>query len=67
MKTISEAFTADDQPINAPTLMGESRFLTSWVDPSNLEIQETYKQLTEGIVDQRERINAVWEFVSDMA
>ncbi len=66
MKTISEAIAADDQPINAPTLMGESRFLTSWVDPSNLEIQETYKQLTEGIIDQRERIIAVWEFVKDI-
>ncbi|MEE9316278.1 MAG: hypothetical protein V3U97_04120, partial [bacterium] len=66
MKTISEAIATDDQPINAPTLMGESRFLTSWIDPSNLEIQETYKQLTEGITDQRKRIIAVWEFVKDI-
>jgi len=66
VKLISDSLKCDDQPIDAPTMMGESRFLTSWVDPSNLEIQETYKQLTEGITDQRERIVAVWEFVKDI-
>lgn len=66
MKLISESVVTDDQPINAATLMGENRYLSSWIDPSNLEIQETYKQLTEGITDQRERVIAVWEFVKDI-
>jgi len=66
VKTISEAISCEDQPISAASLMGENRYLTSWIDPSNLEIQQAYKQLTEGITDQRQRITAAWEFVRDI-
>jgi len=66
MKTISESSACEDQPISSASLMGETRYLTSWIDPSNLEIQETYKRLTEGIAGQRDRITAVWEFVRDI-
>ena len=66
MKTIDESIICQDQPIDSASLMGENRYLTSWIDSSNLEIQQAYKQLTEGIASQTDRIIAVWEFVRDI-
>jgi len=66
MLGIDTALACDDQPTNGATLFGENRYLTSWVTPDNLEVQEAYKQLVEGIADQRARIVAVWEFVRDI-
>ena len=61
----SAANVCDDQPIDAG-LMHESRFLTSWITPGNLGIQEAYDKLTAGITDRREKIAAVWRFVRDI-
>jgi len=61
--TINFAVTVEDQPINGATLLGETKFLTSWVSQDSQEIQEKYRQLTKGIPDQRQRIAALWEYV----
>ena len=61
----SQAIPCDDQPISAG-IMHENRFLSSWITPDSLEVQETYKELTEGISDPRERIYAVWRYVTDI-
>jgi len=66
MLTIQSSISCDDQPINGATIMGESRFLSSWVDPDSLEIQEKYRELTKGISGQRDRIIAVWRYVKDI-
>lgn len=52
----------DDQPIDA-TFFGEFRRLTDWITPDALEVQELYSQLTDGIVDIRDKITACWKWV----
>jgi len=66
MLTIDSSIPCDDQPVNQATLIGENRYLTSWITPNNLEIQQMYKELTQGIADQRERIITLWNFVKDI-
>ena len=66
MKTIAEAVACDDQPINGATIMGEDRYLTSWIDPGSLEIQERYKELTKNISGQNDRIIAIWQYVKNI-
>lgn len=66
MLTIAEAIKCDDQPINGATIMGESRFLTSWITPDSLEIQEKYRELTQNISGQRDKIIAVWQYVKNI-
>lgn len=66
MLTIESSLPCDDQPVNQATLMGENRYLTSWITPDNLEIQETYKKLTHNIAEQKERVTALWKFVKDI-
>jgi len=63
MKTILEGVRTDDQPVNGATLLGETKFLTSWVSQDSPEIQEKHRQLTQGISDQRQRITALWNYV----
>jgi len=46
--------------------MGENRYLSSWVTPDNLEIQEYYKRLTKGLQTDKEKIVAVWKYVKDI-
>jgi hypothetical protein len=66
MLTIDSSIPTDNQPINQATIMGENRYITDWVTPDSLEIQEKYKQLTAGIMDQRERIAVLWDFVKNI-
>jgi len=66
MLTIQSSISCDDQPIDGATIMGESRFLTSWITPESLEIQEKYKELTKNISGQRDRIIAVWQYVKNI-
>lgn len=66
MLTIDGSIPCDDQPIDQATVMGENRYLTSWITPDNLEIQQKYKELTEGIADQRGRITVLWNFVKNI-
>lgn len=63
MLTIDGSIPCDDQPIDGATILGESRYLTSWVTPDNLEIQEKYKVLTANIASQKDRITALWNYV----
>jgi len=66
MELITGAIPCDDQPINGATLMGENRFLTSWITPNSLEIKEKYRELTTNIISQRDRITALWSYVKDI-
>lgn len=66
MNTIDSSIPCDDQPINGATLVGENRFLSSFITPGSLEIQEKYKALTEDTSDQRDRIVSVWRYVKDI-
>lgn len=66
MQTIHAATPCDNQPIghkDAATIFHESRYITSWVDPQSLEVQDKYKQLTKGIDDLATRIVACWRYV----
>jgi len=66
MLIIDSSIPVDDQPVNQATVMGEDRYMTSWVTPDSLGIQEKYKQLTAGIADQKKRITALWNFVKNI-
>jgi len=59
------ARATDDQPINA-SMLGEDRFITSWVTPESLAIKQAHKAITNGIDDYRQRIEALWRFVRDI-
>lgn len=63
---INNSIPADDQPINGATILHENRYLSSWVTPKSLELQEKYRELTKGLFDQRDKIIAVWTFVRDI-
>ena len=66
MKTIAEAVPCEDQPINAATLMGENRYLTSWITPDSLQVQEKYAELVQGVSDQEQKILALWTYVKNI-
>jgi hypothetical protein len=54
----------DDQPI-AATFFGEGRWLTDFITPDALEVQNLYKEITEGIANPLDRITACWEWVAN--
>lgn len=53
----------DDQPISA-TFFGEGKWLTEFVTPNAMEIQELYKNVTNGISSQVNRVRALHRWVS---
>lgn len=53
----------DDQPISA-TFFNEGKWLTEFVTPDSMEIQELYKELTRGISDRINRAIALHKWVS---
>lgn len=55
----------DDQPI-AATFFGEGKWLTDFITPEALEIQQLYDELTAGIVEEDDRIIACWEWVGNL-
>ena len=55
--------TMDDQPISA-TFFHEGRWLTEWVTPDAMEVQELYRQLTKDYPDRVDRIKAIHDWVS---
>ena len=60
------AIPVEDQPIgghDAATMLGDSRYLTSWFDPSNLGIQTKHNQLTANSPDLESKIISCWEYV----
>lgn len=69
MNGLETAIRTDDQPVGgrggSATLMGESKWLSKWVDPSSLEIQELYKRLTSGETTLEGRVRACLKYVSD--
>lgn len=66
MNSIDTSIRCDDQPVSGASLMGENRYLSSWVTPDNLEIQEFYKHLTREVQSDKEKIVTVWEYVRDI-
>ena len=69
MLGITHAEPGDDQPIGGPhgaTLFHEPRYLSSWVMPNSLGIQDAYKQLTNELSDRSARIKACWEYVKNI-
>lgn len=66
MDTLVASIPCDDQPIGnrlAGTMMHEPRYLTSWVSPKSLGVQEQYKRLTSHIPAWKDRIVACWDYV----
>lgn len=63
MESIELAFPCDNQPISGATLLGEGRYLTSWVTPDNLEVQEKYKALTDS-QSLKDKITNCWSYVA---
>jgi len=59
----SSVVPIDDQPIDA-TWFGEARWLTGFITPDALEVQDLFKHITEGIEDARDRITACWKWVA---
>jgi hypothetical protein len=64
LRGISEAIPCSDQPISQATLLGESKYLTSWVTPDSLEIQAKYSEITHGLTALKDKIYACWDYVN---
>lgn len=57
------ATMVNDQPISA-TFFEEGNWLTDFITPDNLTVQSLYREITQDIGDQRERITALWRWVA---
>ena len=58
------AIKIDDQPI-AATFFGEGKWLTDFVTPHALEVEELHQDLTEGVTGLEERLAALHRWVGD--
>lgn len=58
-----EVITIDNQPVVAG-FFGEGRWLTDWITPEALEVQQLHENLTKNIIDTRERLTALWKWVA---
>lgn len=56
-------FPVDDQPI-AATFFGEGQWLTSFITPKALEVEELHKDLTQGLYSIEDKITALWQWVA---
>jgi len=54
----------DDQPISA-TLFGESKWLSEFITPKSLEIQELFARITQKVPNKVDRLAALGAWVSD--
>jgi len=54
----------DNQPI-AATFFGEGKWLTDFVTPDALRIQELHKSITKGIDNLEDRLIACWDWVAN--
>lgn len=61
---VSSLIAIDNQAIDA-TWFGEARWLTDFITPDALEVQDLFQQITEGIESSRDRILACWEWVAN--
>ena len=58
------AIQIEDQPI-ASTFFGEGKWLTDFVTPDALEVQELHERLTNGIYNLEDKLIASWEWVAE--
>lgn len=69
MKTIisgvpsAQKLPMDDQPISS-RFFGESKWLSEFITPDNLEVTVLYNNLTDGMTTDREIAIACWEWVA---
>jgi len=54
----------NDQPISA-TFFGEGKWLTDFITPDALEVQNLHKNLTEGVDELEDRLIVCWDWVAD--
>ncbi|GEM_PF-1102314 len=59
----SAAVPVDDQPI-AATWFDEGRWLTDFITPDALEVQNLHRHITGGISHTKDRITALWQWVA---
>lgn len=57
------ATKVNDQPISA-TFFEEGNWLTDFITPENLTVQNLHREITQGIADQNEKITALWDWVA---
>ena len=60
---MAELIAIDDQPISA-TFFGEGKFLTEFITPGNLEVQELHKDIINGIDKLDDRLVALRDWVA---
>ena len=69
MLGIEAAITVEDQPIGdryAATMLYESRYLTSWFNIDDLEVQTEYNKLIQNSPDIYSRVASCWEYVKNI-
>jgi hypothetical protein len=69
MSDLDLAKPVNDQPIGgtgAATLFHESKWLSDWVDPSSLEIQAKYEEITQGLTNLWDKAIACFNYVLDI-
>ena len=60
-----EGIQIADQPI-ASTFFGEGKWLTDFITPDVLEVQDLHRRLTIDLEDQEDRLLACWEWVGSL-
>ena len=60
---VASVIPIDNQAIDA-TWFGEARWLTDFITPDALEVQDLFSQITEGIENSRDRVLACWQWVA---
>lgn len=58
-----KVITIDNQPVTAG-FFNEGRWLTDWITPDALEVQQLHKELTKGLITTRERLTVLWKWVA---
>jgi len=54
----------DDQPISA-TFFGEGRWLTDFITPDDLEVENLHEEVTKDIDELEDRLTACWSWVAN--
>lgn len=62
---VGESIIIDDQPM-AASFFNEGKFLTEYITPDNLEVQDLHQALTAGIRDKYQRIMALHNWVGSL-
>jgi len=60
---MADMIHTDDQPM-ASTFFGEGKWLTEFITPNNLEVQELYCHLTENLKELDDKVQACWAWVA---